>query len=415
MNSIVKWYLDVSLILRIFIGLCLGAAIAVAAPGCSGIAILGTLFVGALKAVAPVLVFVLVLNALANARQGLGSKFKTVTALYIVGTFFAACTAVAGSFLFPVTIKLDLAGATNTPPGGLGEILTTLGKNMVDNPIHAIANANYVGILFWAIVFGVCLKKFAKPGTLEFMRDLADMVSDAVRFVIQLAPFGIFGLMFSVVAENGLSVFIDYGKLLLLLVGAMLTVVLIVYPLMLAFFLRSNPYPLVFQCLRGSGITAFFTRSSAANIPVNMALCERLGLNKAFYSVSIPLGATINMGGAAVTITVMTLAVAHTLGVQLSPVTTVILSFLSTLGACGASGVAGGSLLLIPMACSLFGIVNDIAMQAVAVGFVIGVVQDSVETAINSSSDVMFTACAEVVDRRKAYKEGKAYESGSPD
>ena len=208
------------------------------------------------------------------------------------------------------------ASATNTPPGGLGEILTTLGKNMVDNPIHAIASANYVGILFWAIVFGVCLKKFAKPGTLEFMRDLSDMVSDAVRFVIQLAPFGIFGLMFSVVAENGLSVFIDYGKLLLLLVGAMLTVVLIVYPLMLAFFLRSNPYPLVFQCLRGSGITAFFTRSSAANIPVNMALCERLGLNKAFYSVSIPLGATINMGGAAVTITVMTLAVAHTLGVQ---------------------------------------------------------------------------------------------------
>ncbi|MBQ9536862.1 MAG: serine/threonine transporter SstT [Desulfovibrionaceae bacterium] len=402
MNKCFDWYLQTSLILRIFIGMLIGAFLGFVWPSLSGLSILGTIFVGALKGVAPILVFILVLNALANTRQGVGGRFKIVTFLYLLGTFFAATTAVIGSFLFPLTIKLDTAGATNTPPGGLGEILTNLFSNMVANPIQALGNGNYVGILFWAIIFGVCLKKFAKPETLAFMRDLSEMVSDTVRIVIECAPFGICGLMFSVVAENGLAIFIDYGKLLLLLVGCMVVVAVIIDPLLIWIFTRKNPYPLTFQCLRSSGITAFFTRSSAANIPVNIALCKKLGLDPEFYSVSIPLGATINMGGAAVTITVMTLAVAHTMGVHLDLTTTIILSFLSTLGACGASGVAGGSLLLIPMACSIFGIVNDIAMQAVAVGFVIGVVQDSVETAINSSTDVMFTATAEIYERRNA-------------
>lgn len=400
MKKLLDWYVQTSLILRIIIGMLLGALLGLSFPTMGGVPLLGTLFVGALKGVAPVLVFILVLNALANARLGMGGRFKTVTFLYLVGTFFAACTAVIGSFLFPVTIKLNLAGANSTPPDGLGQILGNLFGNMVANPIAALSQGNYVGILFWAIVFGACLKKLAKPETLTLMNDLSDMVSDAVKFVIQLAPFGIMGLMFQVVSENGLAIFVDYGKLLLLLVGCMLFVALIIDPLIVAFLLHKNPYPLILQCLKESGVTAFFTRSSAANIPVNMALCQKLGLDQNFYSVSIPLGATINMGGAAVTITVMTLAVAQTMGVHLDIVTTIILSFLSTLGACGASGVAGGSLLLIPMACSIFGIVNDVAMQAVAVGFVIGVVQDSVETAINSSTDVIFTATAEMYKAR---------------
>ena len=400
MKKLLDWYVQTSLILRIIIGMVLGALLGLSFPTMGGVPLLGTLFVGALKGVAPVLVFILVLNALANARLGMGGRFKTVTFLYLVGTFFAACTAVIGSFLFPVTIKLNLAGANSTPPDGLGQILGNLFGNMVANPIAALSQGNYVGILFWTIVFGACLKKLAKPETLTLMNDLSDMVSDAVKFVIQLAPFGIMGLMFQVVSENGLVIFIDYGKLLLLLVGCMLFVALIIDPLIVAFLLHKNPYPLILQYLKESGVTAFFTRSSAANIPVNMALCQKLGLDQNFYSVSIPLGATINMGGAAVTITVMTLAVAQTMGVHLDIVTTIILSFLSTLGACGASGVAGGSLLLIPMACSIFGIVNDVAMQAVAVGFVIGVVQDSVETAINSSTDVIFTATAEMYKAR---------------
>ena len=400
MSNLIRAYVGTSLILRIVIGMVLGAALGLAASQFTGVAILGTLFVGALKGVAPVLVFILVLNALANTRNGIGGRFKTVTLLYLTGTFFAACTAVIGSFLFPVGIKLDLGAASSTPPGGLGEILSNLFSNMVANPIFALSQGNYVGILFWAIVFGLCLKKFAKTETLVMMRDLSDMVSDAVHFAIELAPFGICGLMFSVVAENGMSIFIDYGKLLLLLVSCMFIVALLIDPLIVFIFTRKNPYPLVLRCLRESGVTAFFTRSSAANIPVNMSLCKKLGLDQDFYSVSIPLGATINMGGAAVTITVMTLAVAHTMGVRLDLPTTIILSFLSTLGACGASGVAGGSLLLIPMACSVFGIINDVAMQAVAVGFVIGVVQDSVETAINSSTDVIFTATAEFCENK---------------
>lgn len=399
-EMILKWN-RLSLIVRIVIGMVIGAVLGLAVPQAAVIAILGSVFVGALKAIAPILVFVLVISALANANVGIGSRFRTVIFLYMLSTLLAAIVAVAGSFLFPVTIRLDVAAATNTPPGGLGEVLSNLITNMVSNPVSALSGANYIGILFWAIIFGLGLKKLARTETLQVIADFAEVVSQAVRWVIQLAPFGILGLVFETVSENGLSIFYEYGRLLALLVGCMVVVALVVDPLIAAIFLKRNPYPLVFRCLRESGVTAFFTRSSAANIPVNMALCERLGMDRDFYSVSIPLGATINMDGAAITITVMALTVAHTLGMEVDIASAVFLSVLATLGACGASGVAGGSLLLIPMACSLFGISNDIAMQAVAVGFIIGVVQDSVETALNSSGDVMFAATAEFYDRMK--------------
>lgn len=399
-EMIFKWN-RLSLIVRIVIGMAIGAALGLAVPQFTVVAILGSVFVGALKAIAPILVFVLVVSALANANVGIGSRFRTVVVLYMLSTLLAAVVAVIGSFLFPVTIRLDVAAATNTPPGGLGEVLSNLIVNMVSNPVNALAGANYIGILFWAIVFGLALKKLAKPETLQVIADFAEVVSQAVRWVIQLAPFGILGLVFETVSANGLGIFYEYGRLLALLVGCMLVVALVVDPLIAALYLKRNPYPLVFRCLKESGVTAFFTRSSAANIPVNMALCERLGMDKDFYSVSIPLGATINMDGAAITITVMALAVAHTLGMEVDFASALFLSVLATLGACGASGVAGGSLLLIPMACALFGISNDIAMQAVAVGFIIGVVQDSVETALNSSGDVMFAATAEFHDRMK--------------
>lgn len=399
-EMILKWNC-LSLIVRIVVGMVIGAALGLAVPQFTVVAILGSVFVGALKAIAPILVFVLVMSALANAKVGIGSRFRTVIMLYMLSTLLAAIVAVIGSFLFPVTIRLDVAAATNTPPGGLGEVLANLITNMVSNPVNALAGANYIGILFWAIIFGLGLKKLAKPETLNVIADLAEVVSQAVRWVIQLAPFGILGLVFETVSENGLGIFYEYGRLLALLVGCMLVVALVVDPLIAAIFLRRNPYPLVLRCLKESGVTAFFTRSSAANIPVNMALCERLGMDRDFYSVSIPLGATINMDGAAITITVMALTVAHTLGMEVDIASAIFLSVLATLGACGASGVAGGSLLLIPMACALFGISNDIAMQAVAVGFIIGVVQDSVETALNSSGDVMFAATAEFHDRMK--------------
>ena len=399
-EMILKWNC-LSLIVRIVIGMAIGAALGLAVPQVTVIAILGSVFVGALKAIAPILVFVLVMSALANANVGIGSRVRTVIFLYMLSTLLAAIVAVAGSFLFPVTIRLDVAAATNTPPGGLGEVLSNLITNMVSNPVSALAGANYIGILFWAIIFGLGLKKLAKQETLKVISDLAEVVSQAVRWVIQLAPFGILGLVFETVSENGLGIFYEYGRLLALLVGCMFVVALVVDPLIAAIFLKRNPYPLVLRCLKESGVTAFFTRSSAANIPVNMALCERLGMDRDFYSVSIPLGATINMDGAAITITVMALTVAHTLGMEVDIASAIFLSVLATLGACGASGVAGGSLLLIPMACALFGISNDIAMQAVAVGFIIGVVQDSVETALNSSGDVMFAATAEFYDRMK--------------
>ena len=407
MKNLIKKWNSISLILRILIGMIIGVVLGLLVPQFKVVSILGSVFVGALKAIAPVLVFVLVMSALANASVGIGGRFRTVIILYMLSTLLAAVVAVVGSFLFPVTIKLDVAAASNTPPSGIGEVLTTLINNMVANPVASLMNANYVGILFWAVIFGLALKKLAAPATRKLVSDFADMVSQAVRWVIQLAPFGILGLVFDTVAENGLGIFTDYGKLLLLLVGCMLAVALIVDPLIAAVFLRRNPYPLVFRCLKESGLTAFFTRSSAANIPVNMTLCEKLGLEPDFYSVSIPLGATINMDGAAITITVMALAVARTMQIPVDIPTALILSLLATLGACGASGVAGGSLLLIPMACALFGISNDIAMQAVAVGFIIGVVQDSLETAINSSGDVMFAAVAEFHDRMKRGEEVK--------
>ena len=407
MGNFVKKWNDTSLILRIVVGLVIGIILALAVPQATVISIFGTVFVGALKAIAPILVFVLVMSSLSQATDGIGKRFRTVIGLYMLSTLLAAVVAVFASFLFPVTLKLAESTTDTVPPSGIGEVFTNLLNNIVSNPVDALTNANYVGILTWSIILGLALKKLAKPHTKEALRDLSDAVSQAVRWIINLAPFGIMGLVFTSVSENGLSIFADYGKLLLLLVGCMLSVALIVDPLIAALCLHRNPYPLVLRCFKESGVTAFFTRSSAANIPVNMALCERLGLDKNVYSVSIPLGATINMDGAAITITVLTLAAAHTLGVNVGIPAAIILSLLATVAACGASGVAGGSLLLIPMACSLFGISNDIAMQVVAVGFIIGVVQDSFETAINSAGDVLFAATAEFREWQKEGREVK--------
>ncbi len=402
--KLVKAYNSVSLVLRIVIGMVIGAALALLIPNAAvtapGIGILGTLFVGALKAIAPLLVFVLIISALAQSKEKLGKQFGTVIVLYLVSTFLAAVIAVIASYLFPVAITLTEA-ASDSAPESFAAIFTGLLNNIVSNPIGSIVSANYLGVLFWAIVLGFAFKG-ASDTTKKFLADASEAVTKAVRFVINLAPFGILGLVFSAVSTSGLAIFTEYGKLLLILFAA-----LVVNPIMTFIVIRKNPYPLVFKCLKESGVTAFFTRSSAANIPVNMSLCESLGLDKEFYSVSIPLGATINMAGAAVTITVMTLAAVHTLGITVQLPVAIILSVMAALGACGASGVAGGSLLLIPMACSLFGISNDVAMQVVGVGFIIGVIQDSVETAINSSSDALFTAVAEFKQWRKAGKEIK--------
>ena len=384
-----------SLILRILIGLIIGAVLGFLFPQASWISLFGGIFVGALKAIAPVLVFVLVISSLSRANSGIGKKFRTVIILYMLSTFLAAIVAVFASFLFPVTLKLTETAVTDTAPEGISEVLHSLLNNIVANPVEALVNANYIGILTWAVIFGLALKKYASDSTKRVLNDISDAVSLAVRWVISLAPFGILGLIFQSVSANGLGIFTDYGKLLCLLVGCMLAVALIVDPLIAGICLHRNPYPLVLRCFKESGLTAFFTRSSAANIPINMSLCEKLGLDKDLYSVSIPLGATINMDGAAITITVMTMAAAHTVGTAVDIPTAIILSILSALAACGASGVAGGSLLLIPMACSLFGIGNDIAMQVVGVGFIVSVVQDSFETAINSSGDVLFAATAE--------------------
>ena len=394
-----KWT-EMSLVLRILIGLVIGAVLGLVVPEWTGISILGQVFVSALKAIAPVLVGVLVAASIAKAGGGLGPRFRTVISRYMLSTFIAAMCAVIGSFLFPVTLQLKDA-AEGAAPGALTDVFTNLLTNMVMNPVSSVSTANYIGILFWAILVGIALKLKAGETTIAVVKDLADAVSIIVKWVIQFAPFGILGLVFSSVSENGLEVFTTYGQLLLLLVGCMLANTLIFNPLISFLMLKENPYPLLFTCLKESGLNAFFTRSSAANIPINMALCKKLGLDEDFYSVSIPLGATINMDGAAVTITVMTMAVAHTMGIDVTFMSAVFLSIIATLGACGTSGVAGGSLLLVPMACSFFGIGNDVAMQAVAIGFIIGVVQDSVETALNSSGDVFFTATAEYYDRMK--------------
>ena len=404
MKAIGKIWNGTSLIVKILIGLALGTFFGLLTPQATFLTILGDLFVGALKGIAPLLVFVLVISSLANAAGSIGKRFTTVIALYLASTLIASVIAVIASFLFPMTIKLATGEIGSTPPSGLLEIFESILGNIVQNPITAIGSANYVGVLAWAVMLGLAFKAFASPNLKLSLQNISDTVSQVVRWIIGLAPFGILGLVFTAVSTSGLSIFVDYGRLLLLLVGTMAFVTLVSNPLIVGLILRRNPYPLVFKCLRESGITAFFTRSSAANIPVNMSLCERLGLDKDFYSVSIPLGATINMDGAAVVITIMTLAAAHTLGVSVSFVSAIVLSILATLGACGTSGVAGGSLLLIPMACSIFGINNDIAMQVVAVGFIISVIQDSCETAINSSGDVLFTATAEF---REWIKEGR--------
>ncbi len=418
-------YNGVSLILRIVIGLAIGAVLGVLLPasvtgadGCNTflvgftqfIILLGTLFTSALKGLAPVLVFFIVISALANAK-GAGTM-KTIIILYLVSTFIAALVAVVASFIFPIDMVFaDPPEEDVTAPSGIAEVLTTLVLNAVANPVDALVNANYIGILCWAVVLGIALRA-AKDHTKEVFENVANAVAKIVEWVISFAPFGIMGLIYKSVSSSGIEIFTTYGLLILLLVGCMLVIAFGANPLIAWICIRENPYPLDLRCLKDSGLMAFFTRSSAANIPVNMRLCRALGLDEDNYSVSIPLGATINMAGASVTISVMTMATCHALGVSVDIPTAVILSVLSAISACGASGVAGGSLLLIPLACSLFGISNDVAMQVVGVGFVIGVIQDSCETAINSSSDALFTAVAEYRERRRA---GIPFHAGKDD
>ena len=399
LSSLFKKWAQSSLVLRILVGLAIGTLLGIVLPGWTWVGILGNVFVSALKALAPVLVAILVTASIPKARGGLGPRFRTVILLYLVSTLSAALVAVIGSRLFPVTLQLQDA-AQESAPSALKEVFLNLLTNIVSNPVFSVSSANYIGILFWAVLMGLGLKLVASPATIKVVADLAEVVTLVVKWVIQFAPFGIMGLVFSAVSQSGMEVFTTYGALVLLLVGCMLFNALILNPLWSFIATRRNPYPLLWACLKESGLQAFFTRSSAANIPINMGLCKKLGLDPDFYSVSIPLGATINMNGAAVTITVMTMCVANTLGIEVGFGAALLLSVIATLGACGASGVAGGSLLLVPLACSFLGIGSDVAMQAVAVGFIIGVVQDSVETALNSSGDVFFTATAERRDRQ---------------
>lgn len=384
-----------SLVMRIFIGMLLGIALALVWPEAArAVSLLGNLFISALKAVAPVLVLVLVMSSIANHKQGQRTHIRPILLLYLLGTFAAALVAVAASFAFPSTLVLKASVAADaTPPGGIGEVLNTLLFSIATNPVKALLEANFVGILGWAVGLGIALR-YARQTTRDLVDDLANGVTLIVRVVIAFAPVGIFGLVASTLAESGFDALLGYLRLLAVLLGCMLFVALVVNPLIVFFKLRRNPYPLVFTCLRESGVTAFFTRSSAANIPVNLQLCQRLGLHEDTYSVSIPLGATINMAGAAITISVLSLAAANTLGIVVDLPSALLLCVVASLCACGASGVAGGSLLLIPLACGLFGISSEIAMQVVAVGFVISILQDSAETALNSSTDVLFTAAA---------------------
>ena len=401
MNSLATWYFKKPLIGLIACGLVIGIALAVFSPQTIPIlTIFGKLFVGALKGIAPVLVFVLVSNAMARDTSSGSASMRPVIELYMIGTFCAALVAVAASFLFPTELRLSVANANLTPPSGIVEVLRNLLISVVDNPVNAIIKANYIGILAWAVLFGVAMRN-TSPSTQAFIAEVAEGVTKIVQWIIRFAPFGIMGLVAEAIGESGLDALLGYARLLVVLLGSFFAVALIMNPLVVFLKTHKNPYPLVFTTLRESGIYAFFTRSSAANIPVNMRLCSRLGLNPDIYSISIPLGATINMAGAAITITVLSLAAAYTLGIQIDMPTALLLSIISTVGACGASGVAGGSLLLIPVACASFGINNDIAMQVVGVGFIIGVLQDSCETALNSSSDVLFTATAEFAQRAK--------------
>lgn len=404
MRALIDMYQRIGLVPLIIIGLVIGILIGWLLPSVGiALGLLGSLFVGALKAVAPILVFILVMAAVSQHQGESQVHVKPVLIMYIFGTFMAALTAVVASFAFPtelIGLNTIEAVADQAPPSGLKEVLTTLLMNLVDNPVNAIASANYMGILAWALIIGFALRK-ASATTRTMVADLSEAISNVVRFVIAFAPIGILGLVANTIAETGFGVLASYGRLLTVLLGSMLFIALVVNPIIVAFSIHRNPYPLVFKCLRESGITAFFTRSSAANIPVNMNLAKKLGLHEDTYSVTLPLGATINMAGAAITINVLTLAAAHTLGISVDFGSALLLSVVATVAATGASGVAGGSLLLIPLACSLFNIPNDIAMQVVAIGFIIGVVQDSAETALNSSTDVLFTAAADPVMKSK--------------
>ena len=402
MKDFLKAWNRLSLVKQIIIGLVIGIVLALVAPQQLGgiMPIFGTIFTRALKGVAPILVFFLVMFAIAQHKSGKKTNMKRVLVLYLVGTFLAGTLAVIVSFIFPVELALAEGVGDIAPPEGIGQVLQTLIFNIVSNPIDALMNANYIGILAWAIVLGIALRG-ASDNTKAFLGEISDAVSAVVRWVIKLAPIGVMGLVFDSIATTGVEALLSYGKLIVVLVGVMFADALIINPIIVFLNTKQNPYPLVLKCLKDSGITAFFTRSSAANIPVNMKLCEELKLNKDTYSISIPLGATINMGGAAITIAILTLAACHTLGIAVDVPTAIILCVLSAISACGASGVAGGSLLLIPLACSLFGIPNDIAMQVVGVGFIVGVIQDSCETALNSSTDVLFTATAELAEKRK--------------
>ena len=400
MKRIIRAWNKTNLIKRIGIGMTIGAILGLFVPNVSGIGLLGDLFVGGLKAIAPILVFALVANALSQHQKGKDSNMRTVIFLYLLGTFAAALVAVMASFLFPVQIVLSSASTEVSPPDGIGQVLSNLLLKVVDNPVNALIQANYIGILSWAIVFGIAMREASKTSK-ELLKTMASVTSKIVEWIINLAPFGILGLVFKTISDQGIASLANYGILLGLLIATMVFVALVINPLIAFLFIKKNPYPLVWKCLRISGVTAFFTRSSAANIPVNMKLCKDLGLNPDTYSVSIPLGSTINMAGAAITINILTLAAVNTLGISVDFATAFVLSIVAAISACGASGIAGGSLLLIPVACSLFGISNDIAMQVVGVGFVIGVIQDSCETALNSSTDVLFTAVAEFASARK--------------
>ena len=395
LHRIILTWKKTNLIKRISLGILCGALLAVLFPQASAIGLLGEIFVGGLKAIAPLLVFALVANALSQQKKGEKSNMKTVIILYLLGTFAAALVAVLIGFVFPLEIDLADAKQSLSPPDGIGQVLSNLLLKLVDNPLNALISANYIGVLSWAVVFGIAMRE-ASHHSKDLLRTSAEVTSKIVEWIINLAPFGILGLVYTTISGKGFQALQSYGLLLLVLIATMLIVALIINPLIVFVMLRKNPYPLVWRCLRVSGVTAFFTRSSAANIPVNMKLCRDLNLNPETYSVSIPLGATINMAGAAITINTLTLAAVHTLGIQVDFATAFVLSIVAAVSACGASGVAGGSLLLIPVACSLFGISNDLAMQVVSVGFVIGVIQDSCETALNSSTDVLFTAVAEM-------------------
>ena len=391
-----------NLVLRIAIGLVLGLALARLNPEwAKAVGVLGQFFVKSLRAIAPILIFCIVLSTIANKEVGSDSKIKPILVLYLVGTFVAALTAVVLSFIFPTKLTLVAAAENIAPPEGVGEVIKSVAFNLVDNPLQALANGNFIGILVWAIGLGLTLRH-ASPSTKTFLADFSEAVSGVVKFAIALAPIGIFGLVAETFATSGFEAFKGYARLLGVLLGAMAIVAFILNPLLVYLKIRKNPFPLTFICLRESGVTAFFTRSSAANIPVNMGLSKRLGLREEIYSLAIPLGANINMAGAAITVSVLALAAAYTQGIVPDFSTALLLSVVASICACGASGVAGGSLLLIPLACSLFNIPNDVAAQVIGVGFIIGVIQDSAETALNSSTDVLFTAAVSIAEDQKA-------------